>query len=357
MISIKAVVLAVGIAASVAALSGCSKGAANDAKGGGERPVTVTLGVATVRDWNLTARAVGSLDADERVTLRNEVAGVVREIAAREGSLVRAGELLLQFDDEKLRLEVARAEAKYDEARANLMRRKPLFEQKIISEAELIEAQSNFKSAQAELGLAKRRLADARVVAPFDGELGRSYVAVGDYAAVGTPLFELVKLDKLKLHFHLPEKYLPRARVGQPVRVRAPAYPEKTFQGVVDFVDPIVDAATRTVRLRALVDNPEGLLRPNLFVNVEVNVGVLKDALVVGEEAILSNVGGFMVYVVDAQGRAQARNVRLGEREPGFVQILEGLKPNEKIVLQGHALLRHGAKVVERPPAATQKRN
>lgn len=345
-------------------VSGCGKSDAKDSQGGGrggaggarERVVTVTLATATTRDWSLVARAVGNLDADERVTIRNELAGVVREIPAREGSLVSRGDVLVQFDDEKLRLEVRRAEAKFEEMRANLLRRKPLFEEKIISETEMIEAESSFKAAEAELGLAKRRLADARVVAPIDGELGRRYVAVGDYAAVGAPLFDLVKVDVLKLNFNLPERYLPMVREGLEVRVTSPAYPDKQFAGKVDFIDPIVDVATRTVRLRARVENPDSYLRPNLFVNVEINVATIPNALVVPEEAIISNVGGFLVYVVDAESKAQARNVTLGERERGFVQIVEGLKAGERIVTQGHQFVHHGTKVAERAPAAAERK-
>ncbi len=353
----KIVLLITNVLLIVALISGCGKGDSSNPKGGGrgERAVTVTLATATTRDWNLVARAVGNLDADERVTIRNEVAGVVREIPAQEGTLVKTGALLLQIDEEKLRLEVRRAEAKFDEMRANLLRKKPLFEQKMISEAEMIEAESGFKSAEADLGLAKRRLADARVVAPIDGELGRRYVSVGDYAAVGATLFDLVKVDVLKLNFNLPERYLSMVREGLQVRVSTPAYPEKQFTGKVDFIDPIVDLATRTVRMRALVENPNMLLRPNLFVNVEIGISTIKNALVIPEEAVVSNVGGFLVYAVDSENKAQARNVTLGERERGFVQIVEGLKAGERVVTQGHQFLQHGSKVVERTPAAAEK--
>lgn len=357
---IKIILTLFGAALCAATSSGCGKGDAKDSQGGAgggrERVVTVTLATATTRDWNLVARAVGNLDADERVTVRNELAGIVREIPAREGSLVNKGDVLVQFDDEKLRLEVRRAEAKFDEMRANLLRRKPLFEEKIISETEMIEAESAFKAAEAELGLAKRRLADARVVAPIDGELGRRYVAVGDYAAVGAPLFDLVKVDVLKLNFNLPERYLSMVREGLDVRVTSPAYPDKQFTGKVDFIDPIVDVATRTVRLRARVENPDSYLRPNLFVNVEISVATIPNALVVPEEAIVSNVGGFLVYVVDAESKAHARNVTLGERERGSVQIVGGLKAGERIITQGHQFVHHGTKVAERAPAAADRK-
>lgn len=313
-----------------------------------ERVVTVETEAVRTREWQMVARAVGSLTADEQVRIRTEVAGFVRSIEAAEGDVVEEGDVLLRIDDERSRLDVMRAEARHKEMEANMDRRRPLFEKNVIAESELIEAESNFQAAEAELGLMRRRLADTTVRAPIDGTLGRRYISRGDYAEVGTRLFDLVKIDRLKLDFELPERYLPLLVVGQQVRVRTTAYPDRTFAGEVYFIDPLINLSTRTIPVRAHVANDELLLRPNLFVNVELDITLLENAVVVPEQAIISDLGGYSVYVVDQDERAEIRAVQLGEREPGWIQIIEGVEAGERVVAAGHQRLQPGLRVTER---------
>ena len=313
-----------------------------------ERIVTVETSPVIERDWQIVARAVGNLVADEQVVIRNEVAGIIRRIEAREGDVVEEGDVLLRLDDEKLRLEVKRAEARYDHARATLMRRRPLFEQELISEAELIEAESNYKSADADLMLARRRLDDATVRAPINGILGRRYMSPGDFAPVGAQFFDLVKMDVLKLDFDLPESYLPALRTGQLVRVRSPAYREKNFEGEVYFVDPVVRAETRTVRLRGLVDNADLLLRPNMFVTAELDLITMENAVVIPEAAVIGALDGYRVFLVDEDNVAQRRDIKLGEREPGWLQVEEGLQAGDIVVTAGHQRLYPGLRIRDR---------
>ncbi len=328
---------------------GCGKNT-EEASGPRERVVTVEATPVIQRDWQVVARAVGSLVADEQALIRNEVPGFVRQIEADEGDLVDEGDILLRLDDEKLALEARRAEARFEEMQATLARRRPLFEQKLISEAELIEAEANFKYAEAELNLARRRLADATVRAPIDGILGRRHVSRGDYAEVGARLFELVKMDILKLDFDLPAHYLALLRPGQQVRVRTPAYPDRAFTGDIYFVDPVVNAETRTIRIRATVDNDDLALRPNLFVTVEVDVVTKADALVVPEESVISGLGGYWVFIVDDDGVAQRRDIRLGEREPGWLQVDDGLASGDVVITAGHQRIFPGTRVQVRGP-------
>lgn len=329
-------------------MSGCASERDSNDEPRSERVVTVEVEPVQERSWQLMARAVGSLTADEQARIRNEVSGIVRDIKASEGDPVGVGDVLLRLDDERMVLDVQRADARYREAQAVLERRRPLFEKALISEAEMIEAEANFQAAAAELGLARRRLSDTVVRATIGGTLGRRYISRGDYAEVGARLFDLVKLDQLKLDFDLPERYLSLVAPGQQVRVRTGAYPDRVFDGEVYFVDPLINLDTRTVSLRARVDNRHGLLRPNLFVNVELDVTLIEEALVIPEQAVISDLGGFTVYVVDADDRAEIRSIRPGEREPGWVQVLDGLSAGEKVVASGHQRLQPGLRVRER---------
>ena len=336
-------------AALLIAAAGCGREAEeSSAPAARDRVVTVETVPVEMRQWQLIARAVGSLTAEEQVAIRNEVGGLVRAIEAAEGDWVEEGALLLRIDDEVAALEVRRAEARYEEMQANLERRRPLFESNLISESEIIASESNFKAAEAELGLARRRLADTAIRAPIEGSLGRRYISRGDYAAVGTRLFDLVQINPLKLDFELPERYLSLVQTGQTVRVRTAAWPELEFEGEIYFIDPLINLATRTIPVRARVANDELQLRPNLFVTVEVDVALLDEALVVPEEAIISDLGGYRVYVVDADDRAQVRAVELGEREPGWIQVRNGVEPGERVVAVGHQRLQPGIRVVDR---------
>ncbi len=329
---------------------GCGRNEEPAAPGrrGGDRVVTVETTEVRQREWQRVARAVGSLAADEHVRVRNEIEGVVREIHANEGDWVEAGQQLVTLDDERARLEVQRAEARHHEAQALLQRRKPLHEQNLITEAELITAQAAVQTAEAELGLARRRLADATVRAPIEGQLGRRHISTGNHAPVGTALFDLVKLDVLKLDVELPERYLASLEIGQTVRLRSATHPDRRFSGTVYFIDPLINPATRSIPVRARIDNEDLALRPNLFVNVELDVELIEAAVVVPEEAIIADMGGFTVYVVDADDRAEIRQVRLGEREPGWIQILEGVEPGERLVRVGHQRLQPGMRIRDR---------
>ena len=330
--------------------TGCGRDAESQGEGAprNERVVRVESERVKERPWQLVARAVGDLTAYEQVAVRNEIAGKVMAIEAGEGDWVSAGDVLIRIDDERARLDVKRAEARHREMEASLNRKRPLFDENVISESELIEAEANFESAAAELGLMRRRLADTTIRAPIDGMLGRRYISRGDYVDLGTRLFDLVKIDVLKLDFELPERYLPQLATGQTLRVRSAAFPDRVFEGEVYFIDPLINRATRTIPVRAIVDNEDLALRPNLFVQVSLDVTLLDSALVVPEESIISDLGGYSVYVIDDEERAEIRQVRLGEREPGWVQLTEGVAADERVVSSGHQRLQPGMRVAER---------
>ncbi len=330
-----------GLAGSALFHTGCGKKEQGEGGPGGGGGFSIAVETAKVeqKTWPLIVEAVGNLAADEQVLLRNPVAGFVESIEATEGDPVNKGDLLLTIEEETYQLEVRRAEAQNRDAEANLKRKKPLFDQELISESELIDAEAQAQTAEAELGLARKKLRDARITAPFDGKLGRRYVSVGDYAPVNSPLFDLVKIDELELEFSVPSRYLPRLAVGQTVTVNSPAFEDKTFEGTVDFIDPVIDANTRSVRVRARIPNPGERLLPNMFVNVLVNVGEIQDALVFPEQAVVTTLGGTAVFIVE-NGMALRREITIAERGSGVAVIRDGLPPDAEVVTAGHQKLR-----------------
>lgn len=339
-------------ALSLLALAGCGKKPAAPAAAGGPPggfAVPVEVAAVEQRDWAVSASAVGSLVADEFVTIRNLGSGYIKDIPGIEGAKIEANQPVVLMDDEKLVFALQAAAAKHEEATSTLRRRQPLFNQKLITEAEIVEAQAAASASEAQWSLAKRMLADATIRAPIPGTLGRRYVSPGDYAEVGTKLFDLVKTDVLKLEFAVPENLLTKVAVGAKVRVTTAAYPGRDFTGVVDFIEPAIDASTRTIRLRARVANGDGALKPNLFVNVEIAVDTIANAFVIPEEAVIPSLGGNSVFVVE-DGKAAARDIKIADRIPGKVATRVGFKTGEQVVTTGHQKLGPGAAVMPLPP-------
>jgi membrane fusion protein (multidrug efflux system) len=198
--------------------------------------------------------------------------------------------------------------------------------------------------AQAELNFARVQLAKTRIAAPFEGVLGLRRVSVGAYLNPGDPLVTLDDIDPIKVDFRVPEPALPLVRTGQRIEMRLDAFPEQHFEGEIYAIAPRVDVDGRTVSLRALVPNPQGLLKPGLFARVEVVVERREGALVIPEQAVVPQAAGQAVFrVVD--GKAALTMVTLGQRRAARVEVLEGLSPADMIVTAGQLKLRDGTPV------------
>ncbi len=310
-------------------------------------------------DLEQRIEATGQLLARAEATVGAQVAGQVTEVRADEGARVEAGEVVVEIDPERRELEVVRQRAQVAEARAQLGERRRelerienLHRQGVASEARLDAARtalalarSRFDSARANLALAERALRDSTVRAPFSGFVARRFVNEGEFVAVGTPLFDVVALDPVEVEFHLPERDSGRVKVGNPVAVRVDPFPGEVFRGEVTHVAPTIDPRTRTLRVVALLANPEGRLRPGLFARVDLGLSVQRGVAMVPEEAVLERADGPVVFrLVDGQ-RVQRVRVRTGERRDGYVEIREGLDLGDRVVVRGHAELVDGARV------------
>lgn len=290
------------------------------------------------------ARAVGSLRADESVVIRPEIAGRVAKIAFAEGQRVSRGALLVALDDAEYRALVASStsQAKLDAQR--LGRAEDLFKKKFISRQALDEQRSNYARSLAKQREDEARLAKTLVTAPFPGVAGLRQVSEGAYVAAGTDIARLDKIDVIKLDFRVPETYLARLAVGQPLRVAVDAYPEAQFGGAIYAIEPSIDEQTRTVLVRARVGNPDLQLRPGMFARVNLQLGVREQAVWIPEEAIVPRGrDSFVFRVVD--GKAQEVRVRTGARKVGEVEIVEGVAAGDLVVTEGNHRLRTGAAV------------
>lgn len=304
-----------------------------------------------------TVEGIGSLEALERVGIKPEVPGKVAGIHFREGSRVQEGQLLITLRSEIARHRLQARRAALDEARAQLenakqtyRRRKKLYEQNLVSVEARDQARTSFEAArarvdrlEAEVEGIREELEDTRLTAPFTGLVGDRRVDTGEVIPTGMSLVTLVRTGNLKVSFTVSERYAGTLQPGQPVRVSVDAFPDETFPGRVNFVSPEVRPASRDLLVQARVNNPENRLRPGNFASVEVVVDERTDAVVVPEEALVPMQEGFALFVVDPESSAaERRDVTVGLRQPGLVEITDGLRADELVVRRGHLDLSDG---------------
>ncbi|WP_457092043.1 efflux RND transporter periplasmic adaptor subunit [Microvirga sp. P5_D2] len=331
-------------------------------RGGPVGPATVE--VDTVKTGRIVEvrESVGTVRAYESITVTAKVAGIVKQIGFEEGQKVKAGDMLIEFDAAERRAEIEQAIAEANRAQAlrnevaiKLERAQALSRtgagtgaQVDDLTAQLKSLEGSIASAQAQRKAAEARLEDLMIRAPFPGRVGTRSVSLGAYVAPGTRITSLDDLSKIRLDFAVPENLLGRLKPGQTVNATSAAYRERTFKGTVATIDPRVDQTTRTARLTAEFDNSDEALKPGMFLSVALEVSTKDDAVVVPEEAIVSEGLRHVVYPVKDK-KVERRVVTLGQRQGGKAEIVDGLKAGETIVVMGVQRVRPGAEVNARP--------
>jgi membrane fusion protein (multidrug efflux system) len=329
-------------------LAGCSKPAPSGPPPGGfSMPVEAV--VAAVERVEDKIAAVGTLAPNESVQIKAEVEGRIVTVSFEEGKQVSKGDVLFKLDDAKLQAQLDAAQARLTRARSNLERSRDLLQTKAISTQEFDDAQAEFKEAHALVTLATKQLQDATIVSPFKGFVSQRLVSAGKYVDRGETLVTIVDIDPIKADFNVPERHLALLRIGQSVAVMVAALPGRRFAGTVYFIDPRVEDSTRTVKVRATVPNPEGLLRPGMFANAELIAGTRDNAVVIPEKALVPLIDKVIVFVVE-NGTALRREVTIGQRMPGKVEITTGVKAGETVVVAGQQKLRDQTPVAVLPP-------
>jgi membrane fusion protein, multidrug efflux system len=327
---------------------------------GGQPPVVEVLPVA-VGTVTEIAEAVGTARAFESVIINSRVSGIIDSISFEEGANVKSGQELLKLDGAERRAdwEAARAaitqeEAKRNELRTKLdravaLRRTGAGTEALVDDltAQIKTAESAIQNAIARERSALARMNDMVVRAPFSGRVGIRNVSVGSFLQTSTNITTLDDISKVRLDFSVPENLLSRVQQGAVVRTSGGAFGDRRFEGYVAVVDTRIDAVTRSVKLTAIVENPELLLRPGMFMNVQLEVAKRPDALLINEEAIVGE-GPLQVAFAVIDGKVERRVLKIGQRENGKVEILEGVKAGEQIVVRGVQRVRAGVNVTAR---------
>lgn len=307
---------------------------------------------ATTTTLHSTLRAVGTLLADASAELRTEVPGQILGIHFEEGQHVDKGAKLFSIEAAVLEADVNEARANAARSQAAYERAKQLYAKKLISAADYDVAKANNNVDTARLLSSEARLVKTVIRAPFAGFTGLRRINVGDYATVGQSLIDLVRLDPLRVDFSVPETMLAALKVGQAIGVSVTAYPERTFSGAVIAIAPQAHVAGHSIQVRASLPNPDLLLRPGLFAQVEIALDSRSDAIVVPEQAIWP-VGQDKTVFVVVDGKAVQTVVQLGERQPGLVEVTAGIEVGDEVVTAGQMKLYDGAAVESVTEAST----
>jgi len=325
-------------------VAGCRK--KNDAGGPPPNPPTSVLAAeAKKQSVAETLSVVGTLTANESIEVKAETDGTVVEILFQEGQPVKKGDLLIRLDESKLAAAFAEAEASLKLSALTFERNKELSREKLVSSQEYDQAAAQFQVNQATVELRKRQLADTRIFAPFAGLTGSRLVSPGQVITKSTMLTWLVDLDTVKAEFNVPERFLRELKIGQPLTFSVAAYPKESFRGEVYFLAPQIDPNNRTLLMKARVPNADRKLKPGMFANLELAFTRREEAIVIPESALMSVGERTSVYVIDADGKAQPRPVKVGLRMANAIEITQGLQAGEKVIAEGVQKVRPGGAV------------
>lgn len=349
-----------GSDASPPAGGGGNAGARGGAGGGrgATGPVPVEVAVARSDTVVDAITATGQIEPLQSIQLRPEVDGRLVAILVQEGTEVAQGTPLFKVDDQELQAMVARAQADRDLAQQALTRTRQLLADKAAAPADVERAEAQMRSTQAGLDLLQLRLDRTVVRAPFSGVAGQRLASLGDYVNNSTRLITLQTVNPQRAAFQVPERYADQLKLGQKVLFRVAALAGRDFTGTVNFVDPMVQLPGRTITVKAAVPNPRRELQSGMFIEARLETARRPNATVVPEDAVSPMQGLMFVWVIQ-EGKATRKEVSLGVRTPGYVEVRSGVDPGDHVVVGGAERLSQGAEVratvVDRSPQGARE--
>ncbi|RTR18676.1 efflux RND transporter periplasmic adaptor subunit [Azospirillum griseum] len=316
-------------------------------------PTPVALAEATMQTVPKYLTAIGTLVASRQVTVAPEVAGRVLQIPFESGATVKAGDPLVQLNDATEQADQLAQRAQARLAELNLDRYRDLRRSQATPQSNVDQYQAQLDEINANMKRTQALIAQKLIRAPFDGQLGIRQINVGDYVTAGATIVTLTDLAQLYVNFTLPEQAFPRLSIGQKLLVNADPFPGRDFDATITTIEPQVSADTRAVKVQATLDNRDRALRPGMFANVRVVLPPQPNTLTVPETAIDYTVYGDSVFVAVNQKTPDGKDqlvvqrspVKVGDRTQNRVEIREGLKPGDRVVVSGQLKLANGAAV------------
>lgn len=306
-------------------------------------PLEVEAYVVAPQSVQDKIRTTGTIMANEEVELRSEVSGKVTRIFLEEGRPVKKGQLLIKINDSELQAQLKRAEYRYELASDRERRQRQLLEKGGISQEDYDATLNEVNVLKSEMQLIKAQVDKTEIRAPFDGIVGLKYISEGSYISPSTQIATLQNINPVKIDFSVPERYANAVSADDIIRFTVQGS-DRSFEGRIYAIEPKIDTQTRTVQLRALSENRDGLLVPGAFADLELVLKDIPDALMVPSIAVVPELQGQKVYVYEG-GKVDVKRVQTGIRTDDAIQILAGLNPQDTVLTTGLLQVRPGMPV------------
>lgn len=308
-----------------------------------KRVVAVKMIPVALAEFVESLEVVGTARANEQVLITSKYADLIEEINFEDGQVVKKGTILVQLNNQEEVAKVNELTANLSESKAHLKRLTELLESRSTSRSTVEQQESSTKAIQAQLVSAKAKLNDLTIRAPFSGILGFREVSKGAYIDSGHVITSLDDLSKIKVNFHLPERFLTQVKVGQTISAVTAAYQGKVFTGEVSAIDSRIDPNTRSIKVRAIISNESLELRPGMMIQIQVLMNK-ENILQLPERSIIPIENTHYVFVIK-DNVAIRKAIVIGRRHPGIVEVVSGLVEGEQVVVEGAIKLRDGAAV------------
>jgi membrane fusion protein (multidrug efflux system) len=308
-----------------------------------QRIVSVKTAVIAEAEFRDSVEAIGTSRANEQVFITSKYSDLVDDISFQDGDTVKKGDVLVHLNSHEEAAKVKEYQANLAESVAQLNRFQDLFTKKATSKSIVDQQDAKTKAISAQLLSARIKLSEFTIKAPFSGVLGFREISIGALIDVGDIITSLDDLSVIKIDFSIPERYLTTVSVGQVIEASNIAYQNEVFSGMVTSIDSRIDSVTRTLKVRAEIPNDGHKLRAGMLLNIEIVRGV-EQILQVPESAVIPIEDDHFVFVVE-DGKAVKKQLRIGRRYHGFVEVLGGVDAGTQVVIEGALKLRDGSSV------------
>lgn len=312
-------------------------------KGDKKPAVTVDGVVLASNDFANVISLSGSIEANENVEIRSEVSGIVEKIYFTEGTNVSKGQVLLKVNDVELRAQLSQAITRQNLAAENERRAKLLLQKEAISQEEYDIASAEYRSLKAQADLIQAQIAKTTIRAPFSGRIGLRNISPGTYVTPTTLITKLVSSNQVKISFSIPEKYASEVENNTQIQFTIPNHPEK-FTAKIYAIEPEIEIATRTLKIRALGENPDGKLIAGTFATVELPLKNIKNAIRIPSEAVVPVQDGKVVYIAN-NGKAKEVKIETITRTAKDVIVTDGVKSGDTLLTSGIMSLKNDADI------------
>lgn len=332
-------------------LAACKGGGADGSKGPDDKdlaskgPEAIPVEVVKTSTRSISASYAGTapLEARAEAQVVAKTSGIALQVYADIGQQVRAGQPLVRIDRDRATLQVAQADAEVRKLEANYRRSSQLLEQKMVSVNDVDQLRYNLENARAQLRMAKLEVSYGTVTAPISGVVASRSIKQGNLVQINTPIFTIVDISRLEATLNVPEREIETLEAGQAVQLTVDALPGKAFDGRIDRVSPVVDSGSGTFRVICAFDGG-GLLQPGMFARIRINYDQRADALVIPRTALLEDGGTPAVFTVKG-GKAVRAELKLGYVDGEWVEVRDGLRAGDPVVVAGKSALREGSVV------------